>query len=133
MHGSVIQKFRKFVNSISEDLTAWLDLKAQVGLSERTYLPTETYPDLEMQQLIQGASKKFRIPRAKLLEAFGEFLVPDLLKVYGFMLQPNWKSLDLIASAESNIPQIIQLLDDNAQLPKIKTERVDDSPSEGVL
>jgi hypothetical protein len=43
------------------------------------------------------------IPSADLLESFGEALVPGLVQVYGRLVEPGWRTLDLIEHTEATM------------------------------
>jgi hypothetical protein len=57
------------------------------------------------------------------VEAFGEFIVPSLLKMYGHLIKPNWKSLDIIEHTEGTVHAVDRVNDKDALPPKLRTRR----------
>jgi hypothetical protein len=57
-----------------------------------------------------------------LLEDFGEFLVPVLMKLHRQMLRPAWKTLDVIEHTECTMHRIVRI-ENHAHPPHLKAER----------
>jgi len=55
---------------------------------------------LGLYALVDAASTRAGVERARFLEEFGEFFVSALAKQYGGLVQPSWTTLDLIEHVE---------------------------------
>src|SRR5689334_23079220 len=99
MHGMVLNELRGFAEA-AFGAGGWKTLLDQAKLGGRIYLPIEEYPDEEALALVATASRLSGKPVGDLLEAFGEFIVPGLLKMYGALIQPSWNTLDIIEHTE---------------------------------
>ncbi len=124
MHGVVFGELQRFVTS-GHGQTGWTALLDKAGLSDRTYLAVNDYPDAEIESLVQGASEMTGLERAEILEAFGEFIVPSLLKMYGHLLDPKWKTLDVINHTEGTVHTVVRTKNKGAKPPLLKTRRED--------
>ena len=58
-----------------------------------------------------------------ILEDFAEAMVPGLLEVYGFVVDPSWTVLDFLANTERVIHRGVRLYSPKARPPAIKAER----------
>ena len=70
----------------------------EAGIASQLYVPIEDYPDQEAVALVTAAAKKEGKPVTVFQEDFGEFIVPDLIKMYGFLIDPKWKTIDLLVT-----------------------------------
>jgi hypothetical protein len=122
MNGTILMELGKYVER-KVGQGAWEKLQTDSGLGPRLYVPLQNYPDQEAMALVSAAAHKAGVSVPALLEDFGEFIVPDLLKVYGFLVAPGWKTLDLIASAEQAIHEVIRRSNPKASPPRLKCER----------
>jgi len=77
----------------------WEKLLHVTGLQDRVYL-AQAYPDYEAVRLLTAASAMSRQSLSGVLEEFGAFTVPALLTMYGHVIRPAWRSLDVIEHAE---------------------------------
>jgi hypothetical protein len=102
---------------------AWERLLTDCGIGPRLYVPLEDYPDEEAVALVTAAAQKTATPVPVLLEDFGAFLTPDLLQMYGFLIDPAWTTLDVIANAERTIHEVIRRCNAKANPPRLKCER----------
>jgi hypothetical protein len=102
---------------------AWERLLTDGGIGPRLYVPLEDYPDQEAVALVTAAAQRTAVPVPALLEDFGAFLVPGLLKMYGFLIDPGWATLDVIANAERTIHEVIRRSNRKANPPRLKCER----------
>lgn len=130
MHGIVFVELERFVTQAHGE-SAWAQLTSQAGLSGKIYLPVNQYPDFEIKALVGAASSLTRKPAGEILESFGEFITPSLMKMYGHLLQPHWKSLDVIEHTEGTVHTVVRLKNPGATPPQLSTSRP--SPEEVVL
>jgi hypothetical protein len=79
MHGIIFVELKKYVQS-KVSPGAWETLLTKSGLTHTAYLATSVYPDEQMVALVTTASSLTGTAIPILLEDFGEFLVPGLIK-----------------------------------------------------
>ena len=65
------------------------------------------------------------------LEDFGQFIVPSLMRMYGHLLNPEWKAIDVIDCTEGTVHAVVRVKNSEAKPPKLKTKRL--SPNEVLL
>jgi len=73
--------------------------------------------------LVVAASSMTGLPVAEVLEDFGEFIVPDLVKMYGHLLRPEWGTIDVIENTERTIYSVVRVKNPGAKPPELKTVR----------
>jgi hypothetical protein len=99
MHGIIFNQLRNFAQArLGEN--GWETLLRESKLPTRVYLAFQSYPDEEAAALLGAASKMSGRSVRHLLEDFGEYIVPNLLHIYGAFLQPGWTILDVVENAE---------------------------------
>jgi hypothetical protein len=130
MHGIIFKEMQRYV-SIKFGLPAWYALLKGADMTHQLYLPTQRYPHKEITALIAGVSRLSGQSVAATLEAFGEFLVPNLLQAYGSMINPNWRTLDLLEHTENTMHQAVRYADHSASPPRLLCTRT--GPNEVVL
>jgi predicted hydrocarbon binding protein len=123
MHGTIFNELQKFVGARLGD-GAWESLRAQAGIDPaRTYDPFGNYPDEEVGALVTTTSGITGIPVPALLEAFGEFIAPDLLETYWGAIAPEWTTLDVIEHTESTTHTVVRMDHPTAAPPYLHAER----------
>jgi hypothetical protein len=75
------------------------------------------YPDAEVMTLASAVVAMTSQTAPVLLEDFGEFLVPVLMKLHRHMLRPAWKTLDVIEHTECTMHRIVRI-ENHASSPK---------------
>lgn len=123
MHGIVFQQLQTFVTK-NHGFSVWQDLLLASGLNNRTYLPTQIYPDDEAFAIVTQAAKTLNIPVPQVLEKFGEFISANLIKIYGAMINPEWRALDLIEHTENTMHKAVRFSDRNATPPPLVCKRI---------
>ena len=73
----------------------WHQLNFEAGIDESKFELTNNYPIGDINAIIERASFHTGKTRSHLQETFGEFLVPDLFKLYKSCLDPDWKTFDV--------------------------------------
>ena len=99
------------------------ELLASAGLGNKFYMATQEYPDAEVVALVTAASHKTKIPANDLLEAFGEFITPSLLRMFGHLAKPSWRTLELIENAEEAIHSVVRISNPGAKPPQSACRR----------
>lgn len=130
MHGIIFAELKKFVVT-QMGPEAWNGLLQQIGAPGKVHLPTQVYPDAELVALVKAASQATGKEAPALLQAFGQFIAPDLLQLYRAQVNPNWKTLELLEHTEETIHRVVRLRDPNAKPPQLVVRR--DGPSSVVI
>ena len=129
MHGLIFFYIQKFAEVAAAGTTSWSALRSTVNTSTGKYLPSGVYPDADAVQLLESISQSTGRSLPKILEQFGEFLAPHLVKVAGKYVDPSWRTLDLIENTESIIHSMVRTANPGAAPPVLETVR----PSPGEL
>jgi predicted hydrocarbon binding protein len=123
MHGLIFTELQKYVMK-KYDFATWQLLLLQSGLGDKLYLPTQVYPDKEVFGIVTTASKVTGLEVAVILEDFGKFLVPDLVKVFASFVKPEWKTLDMLENIENTIHKAVRAKEPQATPPKLVCKRI---------
>jgi hypothetical protein len=116
MHGLIFLEFQRFAQK-QTFITDWESLLREAQLPVKSYSPARAYPDEELLALVGTVSRLLNLPVASVLEAFGEFAAPELIRLYGRLIQPEWKTLDLIEHTEKLIHAAVRVGNPGAQPP----------------
>lgn len=127
MHGTIFFELKKYVETKLGGQAAWDKLVSEAELGARTYEVMADYPDSDAIQLISTASRITEVPVPALLEDFGEFIAPDLLQMYGGVINPTWKTLDVIEHTETQIHSVVRLHNREAHPPDLRCVRTSDN------
>ena len=122
MHGTILAELQKYVVA-KLGAEGWDTLKREAGITRAEYDPLETYPDAEVVGLVTTASRVTNIPAPALLEDFGNFIAPDLLEMYWAVVDPNWRTLDLLENTEAAIHQVVRINQKGATPPQLAAAR----------
>jgi len=94
-------------------------IDAPNGFQRETWYPDEVF---DAQVAYYGNQTGRTAP--EILEDFAEAMVPGLLEVYGFVIDPNWTVLDFLENTEKIIHRGVRLYSPRARPPAIKAERI---------
>ncbi len=130
MHGIIFMELKKYVDAKLGG-GAWNKLLKDSGVGPRMYTPLKEHPDQEAVALVSTASEMTGDSIPTILEDFGEFMVPDLVDMYGALIEPEWNTLDLIEHTEETIHKVVRVKNPGAKPPELKTSRP--SPNEVVI
>lgn len=125
MHGIVMNQFRRYVL----DRLGW---NAWAQLIEATDVPFSTeplplgkiYPDAHLIALVMAAHQQTGQPVPVLLEDFGRFITPALLRIYDVLLRPEWRTLDIIEHTEEVIHTVVRQRNPGADPPALEAKRL---------
>lgn len=127
MHGLIFFYIQKFTESLPKGLAS----AAGAGSGQSTiarqaghYLPSGSYPDGDAVALLQAVAEARGEPLADTLTRFGEFLAPHLVKVAGPLVDPAWRTLDLVQHTEELIHAMVRVEKPGAEPPVLETARV---------
>jgi len=123
MHGIIHLELQNFVVQQHGE-AAWRALTDAAGLSNEIYTPLRSYPDEQLIALVGAAVQLTGADTTALLEAFGEFLAPRYLALYGKLLKPEWRTLDVLEHAENTIHRVVRMREAGALPPRLQAQRV---------
>ena len=126
MHGIIFQQLQQFVTK-NYGAKQWNDLLASAGLGGKMYMPTQVYPDGEAVSIVVKASEITKIPVPTILESFGEFIAPSLLKIYSASIKNEWNTIDLLEHVENTIHKAVRFADKSATPPQLGCTRTSSS------
>lgn len=95
MNGTFFVLMRRLVVSDSGP-AAWLHLLRDAKLDHCVFTADQSYPDAYAAKLVDTAAGAAGVTRSELLEAFGRFAAPELLRVHPEFVQPGWNVLECI-------------------------------------
>jgi hypothetical protein len=123
MHGIIHLELQNFVVKHHGE-AAWRALTDQAGLSREIYTPLRSYPDEQLGALVNAAVQLTGTDATALWEAFGAFLAPRYLALYGKLLKPAWRTLDVLEHAENTIHRVVRMREPGALPPRLQAQRV---------
>ncbi|MBU8895778.1 heme NO-binding domain-containing protein [Corallococcus sp. M34] len=107
MHGILFHELRGYAQS-RLGTQGWESLLERAGLPQRIYLAFQQYPDEEVTALVAATAQLLGQAPRLVLEDFGEFIAPSLLRKYRVLLEPNWSVLDIVERAEHILRSVRQ-------------------------
>ena len=122
MHGIIFAELRNYAET-EHGKETWTTLLKKAGLEDRVYLPVQEYPDAEAVSLVVAASSLTGLPVSEVLEDFGEFIAPALIRMFGHLLWPEWKTIDVIDNTERTVHAVVRVKDPLARPPNLQTVR----------
>src|SRR5262249_38346249 len=122
MYGLLLVELRKFVVSRLGD-QGWERVCEEAGLARPTWQAYGSYPDEPLPALVEAAAAPTGRNKDRLLEDFGEFIAPDLMRVYRSLIDPAWTALDLIENAGTTIHRAVRMKTPTAEPPELKCVR----------
>lgn len=122
MHGLIFLQLQKFAQQKAGP-QAWEILLKEANLPVTSYSPVRTYPDQEVIALVGAASRILKQTSSAILESFGEFIAPELIRLYGRLLDPKWKTLDLIENTEKLVHAAVRVGNPGAKPPVLDCVR----------
>ena len=82
-------------------------------------------------RMVMAACAMTGLPVSPVLEDFGQFIVPSLMRMYGHLLKPEWRAIDVIDHTEGTVHAVVRVRNPEAKPPRLKTQRL--SPDEVLL
>ena len=123
MHGIIFSELKKYVDHRLGS-RAWDALLQQAGMSGRIFMPVEKYADADAARLVSTAAAITKQPAPAILEDFGEFIAPDLMKMYGSLVRKEWRTLDVIEHTEQTIHRVVRHRNPGAHPPELRCQRL---------
>jgi hypothetical protein len=107
MHGLIFVELRKYVVAKFDEKT-WEQLLEKAGLKHQMFLASTVYPDQDAIALVSTACQMTGAKPNAVLEDFGEFILPDLIEQYKFLVKAEWGLLDFLQNTEETIHKIMR-------------------------
>jgi hypothetical protein len=123
MHGIIFSELQSYAEA-KHGRGTWDVLLRKANLGNRVYLSLQEYPDAEIISLIMGVCAMTELSVSAVLEDFGQFIVPSLMRLYGHLLKPEWGAIDVIDHTEGTVHAVIRVKSPEAKPPKLKTQRL---------
>jgi len=124
MHGMIYDELKSYVEARHGSET-WKLLLRESGVGwPKLYLPIRSYSDEDALALVTTASRLTGAQASAILEDFGEYLVPSLLEMYGMLIKPEWRTLDLIEHTETTIHKVVRETSPGARPAELQCTRV---------
>ena len=118
MQGIFLDALERFVvRELGE--TGLQQVRAATGRGDNRYVFDATYPDAEINLIVQSVSQANGMPPEEILQQFAEGLVPSLLDVYGFLVNSKWTFVDFLLNTEAVIHKAVRLNTPTAKPPAI--------------
>jgi tRNA A-37 threonylcarbamoyl transferase component Bud32 len=122
VHGLIFFYLQKFADA-AVGSTSWAGIRSSVATSAKQYLPSGVYPDADAVTMLTSLSETIGRPLPFVLEEFGAFLAPHLVKVAGTVIEPSWRTLDLIEHTEELIHAMVRSTTPGAAPPVLEAAR----------
>ncbi|MCI0652844.1 MAG: heme NO-binding domain-containing protein [Planctomycetes bacterium] len=123
MHGIIHLALRKYLQA-RHGPEGWQRLLEQAGASTSLgYVRVGYYPDEEFIAIVAAASSKTGAAIDAIYEDFGASVAPDLLMLYPRLVNPEWRTLDVLFNTESTIHRVVRARNKGAQPPAINCTR----------
>jgi tRNA A-37 threonylcarbamoyl transferase component Bud32 len=123
MHGIVFFLLHRFAeNTLGDD--GWAQLLDEAGMPNRSYSPAKIQPDKDLASLVSAASRLTARTVPDLLERFGQYIGPELLSLYPRLINPEWKTLDIVANTEDVVHSVVRADHPGADPPHLRAQRI---------
>ena len=104
---------------------AWAAILSGVGRSDQEYEIDASYPDEEFARLAGHVAQAMNMTIPFVLEGFGAAMVPEMINVYGFLVNPRWSYIDFLLNMQPLLESAFRLHTAGAApASKIRVERV---------
>lgn len=123
VQGIILDELEKFVvRELGQ--TGLARVRGLTGRGDGGYRFDASYPDDELRLVIRGLAEATGTQPDQLLEMFAEAMVPGLLEVYGFLVDPRWSFMDFLVNTEEVIYRGMKVSAPSAKPPDIQVKRV---------
>ena len=123
VYGVIFDELEKFVvQEIGQ--TGLSRIHNLTGRGDHSYELGRTYPDDELGVIVRGMVDATGRPAEQIVEEFGTAMVPGLLEVYGFLVNPRWSFIEFLLNTEDVIHRGVKLHTPNAKPPQLQVDRV---------
>jgi heme-NO-binding protein len=122
MHGLIFLELKKFAEARLGE-AAWPDVLRRAGLAGSEYLLVQEHPDAEATALIAETAARSGLDQDALLQQLGEFMAPDLLRMYGSLLRREWTTLDVVEHVDATVHRVMRARNPAAAGIGLRAER----------
>lgn len=122
MHGIVFGELKQYVNARLGP-AAWSELLEAAAIGPKLYLAIQEYPDEELAAILRAASQRTGLSTADILQDFGDYTGPHLVRMYRMYILPQWKTLEVIEHTEERVHKMVRLQHRGARPPYLSTTR----------
>ncbi len=123
MHGLIFFYLQKFADVAQAGATSWKGIRSSTATTTSKYLASGVYPDSDAVAILTAISETTGRPLPVILDEFGRFLAPNLVKVARGVVDPAWRTLDLIENTEQVIHAMIRSTNPGAAPPVLEAVR----------
>jgi hypothetical protein len=121
MQGVILDALERYV--VQElGQTGLSRMRKLVGRDGQIYQLGAAYPDEQVGLIVGAMTDATGKPVVQVLEEFGEGMVPGLLDVYGFLVDPRWSFREFLLNTETVIHRGVKLNTPKAKPPAIRIE-----------
>ena len=125
MHAIIHKDFKEFVeNYHSRDL--YVEMLKKAGFEEAHFEAEIYHNDAEIDQLVQVGAEMLSQSRMDFLTDMGRYCAPGLLEAFKAMIDPDWKTLDLVENVEARMHKYMRE-EFGAFPPALKPERISEN------
>jgi predicted hydrocarbon binding protein len=125
MNGIIFIEIGRFARAqLGDDI--WRETVRLAGVPDRFYYRVADYPDEEALTLLSALSARMQEPLEVILKSLGEYIVPDLMRMARYWIEPDWKTLDLIANTEHTIHEMLRAEGSQTNPPRLQCQRTGD-------
>jgi predicted hydrocarbon binding protein len=122
MHGIIFGELKGWADAkLGGD--SWRKVLEEAGLGSKLYMPVGEYPDGEATQIIGAIARRTGKDVKVAFEEFGEFIAPHLIALYQHMVNPKWRTLELLENTECTMHRVVRSRNPGARPPQLETKR----------
>jgi len=123
VHGTIHQELRGYLVDTHGE-AAYSAILERAGLRGKEYDPAGYYSDDEVVRILAAAGRHLDTSQEEVLEQYGIWVAPGLLDGFAAMIEPHWRTLDLVEHTEEVIHAWTR---ENmaAKPPVLRTRRID--------
>jgi hypothetical protein len=125
MHGLIHSELKRFTETVY-GAEVWRQVLARAGFKDKLYLTVRPYADEEAVAIVAAAAELLDVPVPVVLEAFGRFTAPALMRMYASRVDPAWGTLEMLLNTEHTIHSVVRSTQPGAEPPTLRFERVDE-------
>jgi hypothetical protein len=122
VHGIVMNQFRQFaLERMGRE--GWREAADAAGVEHEVFEIGRIYPDEALGTLVAETARRTGEAAPALVEEFGVFIAPALLRVYEMLVDPAWRTLDVIEHTEQVIHTVVRAKMPGAAPPLLDARR----------
>jgi len=123
VHGLIFFYLQKFADVAASGSTSWKGVQSSTSTTTSKYLASGVYPDSDAVAILTAIAETAGRPLPVILDEFGRFLAPHLLRVARTVVDPGWRTLDLIENTEMLMHAMIRSTNPGAAPPVLEAVR----------